>query len=462
MVKAQSSLLLLIVIVGISLVGLIYSYFSHASTIERITKSLSYRLTSVYLDYVKYFSRIALHFSVHEAVAKIAEQGGMHPGSEVSPRSWICGDKVDAPEVDEVRFSLSNETTNFLNNYIKNFESTTILKVNLSQVSCVDFKVDRDNLNAGKIDEDFEAVATGSNILIGGEGVNITSINDITEKISFLRFWFMYRKFYEWVQKYGPEYIQDTCKDMSKICECRNSGPCEICPPLLHALKASAQDKVNKLEKVFNDPYIKCYYRITCCAHEYENCPPEFDPTQVGYCKRWEDAPACKECIKAPWQQPCGLGLQGECTGTCTYYAEVKTSFKTTFGCIDNKYFVSTPNGTKPLEFKIDTTIYLRKFDCYKGLPCRAPPDSIDRCTCVPKPDNPDECWYQCPTIKCECPQPGFCSEYCQGEWPSQYDGEDCPCPPLPPPPPTPPSPPGPTPTPQPPTPTPPAQPPRH
>lgn len=451
MVKSQSSLLLLIVVVGISLTGLVYSYFSHTTTIERITKSLSYRIASVYLDYVKYFSRIALYFSVHEAVSQTANQGGMSPSSEISPRSWICGDKVDAPEVSEVRFALSNETINFLNNYIKNFETTTILKVNLSQVSCVDFKVSKTDLNAGKFDESFEAVATGSNVNIEGENVNLTSINDMTERISFLRFWFMYRKFYEWAQIYGTEYINDVCKNMEKICECKNSGRCEVCPPLLNELKASAQNKVSDLEKVFNDPYIKCYYNITCCVHAYENCPEDFDMSQVRYCKLWEDAPDCKECIKVPWKQPCGLGLQGECRGDCTYYAEVSTSFKTTFGCIDKKHFVSTPNGTKPLEFKIDATIYLRKFDCYTTLPCKAPADSLHRCDCicVQKPDKPDECWYQCPLIECECPRAWFCSKTCQGSWPSQYNGIECTPPPSPP---LPPSPPGTPPVPQPPT----------
>jgi len=458
MVKAQSSLLLLALIIAVSLIGLTYSYFSHTTTMERITKSLSYHLISIYLDYVKHFSRIAFHFSVHEAASQTAKQGGMSPGSEVSPRSWICN-AIDAPELNEVRFALSNETMKFLSNYIKNFETTTILKVNLSQVSCVDFKVNESDLKKGYADESFEAVATGSNILISSDEVNLTSINDITERISFLRFWFMYRKFYDWIQRYGPEYISDTCNAISKICECQNSGNCENCPKLLNELKNSAQDKVKKLENVFNDPYVKCYYNITCCVHEYERCKDELRG-QSG-CVIWEKAPACKECIKAPWNLPCGLGLQGGCTGGCTYYAEVKTSFKTTFGCIDNKYFVSTPNGTKPLEFRVDATIYLRKFDCFLSLPCQAPPDTIDRCSCEPKPNKPDECWYVCPAIECDCPLPLACSKDCQGVWPSQYNGLDCPCPP-PPAPPQPPSPPYVPPTPQPPSPQPSPPPSRH
>ncbi|MEM5800673.1 MAG: hypothetical protein QXD54_03790 [Candidatus Aenigmatarchaeota archaeon] len=451
MVKSQSSLLILSVMVAIGIISLIFFFFISFEFRESIVKSLSYFKASIYLDYVKFFERISLHFSVHSGVSEVGKRGGVSQTGENYPRSWICN-QVDVPSVEEVRFFLSNETLRFINYYIKNFNQSDILKVNLSEVSCVDFKVSQQEVESGKFDESFETIALGNNIFISLGEENITSLGDLTERISLLRFWYMYRKFSEWAKTYGPKYIQHMCGNLSKICYCNGMGGCNNCLPFLSAVIQMAEEEVSNLERTFSDPYVKCYYNISCCFYGKSDCPEEED---YQGCKEWKDAPMCKDCVKIPFSKPCA-SLQ-ECSGTCAYFAEVKGAVKVTFGCNDTKYYVSTPKGPQQLIFKVDVTTYLRKLDCYKTESCRYIPTGVDK-VCVEIPPGSGECYWVYPGYECDCPLEVYCTKNCLGEAiPSTIDGE-CECA-SPPPQPQPPSPPGPQP-PQPPLPPPPPPPP--
>ncbi|MGC8812685.1 MAG: hypothetical protein ACP5O8_03840 [Candidatus Aenigmatarchaeota archaeon] len=421
MVKSQASLIILVVIVAIGILSLLYFIFISVEFRESIIKSFEYFKSSIYLDYIKFFERISLHFSVHSGVNEVAKRGGISQTGENYPRSWICNE-VDIPSIEEVRFFLSNETMHFLNFYIKNFNQSDILRVNLSEVSCVDFKVSQQEVETGKFDESFEALAFGNNISIALGEENITSSGDLTEKISLLRFWYMYRKFSEWAKTYGPVYIQHMCGDLSKICYCKGGGGCGNCPEFLSAVIEMAKEEVNNLEKTFSDPYVKCYYNISCCVYRKSDCPPE----QYQGCKEWEEAPFCKDCVKVPFSKPCA-SLQ-ECSGTCAYFAEVKGAVKVTFGCNDTKYYVSTPKGPQQLTFKVDVTTYLRKIDCYKTEFCRYIPTGLKK-ECVEIPPGSGKCYWVYPGQECKCPLEVYCSDSCSGEAiPSTIDGE-CECP---------------------------------
>ncbi|MEM5867664.1 MAG: hypothetical protein QXG39_07075 [Candidatus Aenigmatarchaeota archaeon] len=452
MVKSQASLIVMLGIVAIGIFSLIYFLFSSAELKESLVESLKYLKLSAYLDYMKFFYRISLHFSTHLSVNEVAKRGGISQTGENYPRSWICN-QVDVPTVEEVRFFLSNETIAFLNNYIKNFNQSEILRINLSEVSCIDFKVSSQEVKTGKNDENFEAVLIGSNILISLGDENVTSLGDLTERISFLRFWYMYRKFAEWTENYGPQYVLEMCKALSKICMCEGRGECRNCPEYFSEVKNVLSKSLRNLETTFSDPYVSCEYNVSCCVYEKKHCP------NIIYegCEEWREAPFCKDCVKLPYSKPC-LGLQ-ECSGSCAYYAEVKGAVKAVVSCKDTKYFVSTPNGPKELEFKVDITTYLKKIDCYTTKSCTyMPTDRGRKCIEI----SPGECYWVYPGYECECPLRVYCSKNCGGENIPPTIGERCECgssipPPQPPSPPgeQPPQPPSPPPPPQPPSPPP-------
>lgn len=417
MVKSQSSLLIILAVVAIGAFSLIYFLFSGVESQESIIKNFMYFKLSTYLDYIKFFYRISLHFSTHLGASEVAKRGGISQTGENYPRSWICN-QVDVPSVEEVRFFLSNETLAFLNNYIKNFNQSEILRINLSKVSCVDFKVSEQEVKAKKYDESFEALLAGSNIFIALDEENVTSLGDLTERISFIRFWYMYRKFTEWAETYGPLYIQEMCRSLSKICYCQGRGKCENCREFLLAVESVAKNGLENLEKIFSDPYVKCEYSITCCVYEKDDCPLI---TYEG-CYEWQ--PKCGDCAKLPYSKPC-LGLQ-ECSGSCGYYAEVKGATKVIFSCRDTKYFVSTPSGPKELIFKVDATTFLRKIDCYETAPCKYIPTSEGSGQCVEI--SPGKCYIVYPGYECKCPLRVYCSQNCQGEDIPSTIGEECPC----------------------------------
>lgn len=233
--KSQSSLLVLVSLVGIFLIAWISSLFLSISSSQRSVEETLLSKIMMYLDYIKGFTRDAFILAVHAETRYVASQGG-HAASMSYPRSWICNSDV-SPSVDEVRFFLSNETMDSLNDYIKNFKINDLPMINITNSTCVDYDVNENTVFSGKNDEKFNVGSYGSRAKVVFENNTVSSGNEVYEEIAQDRFWFMYRKFKEWMPAAENILVGGTCSCLSEICNCPVSHepggcyPCqETCP----------------------------------------------------------------------------------------------------------------------------------------------------------------------------------------------------------------------------------------
>ncbi|MEM5853201.1 MAG: hypothetical protein QXG39_01050 [Candidatus Aenigmatarchaeota archaeon] len=404
--KSQSSLLVLICLIGISLILWITSAFLATTSSQRVVQETIFSKISKYLDYVKGFTRNALIFSVHAESKRIASQGGQTSDAGI-PRSWICNAEV-SPSVDEVRFFLSEETKMDLNKYLKNFKLQDLPVINVTNSTCVDYDVDETSVLSGKNDEEFKVGCYGSKINISLDENLVSSSNEVYEGIEQNRFWYMYRIFREWAPVATQILVGGTCSCLSKICSCGNSDysggcmPCaSTCPGFQNCLENVVENARKVLQNSF-DEYVRCNARLIGCYHELEPC------TGVFECIDWENAPACNNCLRENAGELCSkriimerptvqakptfstsfsknklssIYFSDSCSSKkCKLWYETKGSMEAVFSCTDEKYLLSV-SGDRHLMFSVHAMAKLRAIRCYYERPCV---ESDGDCVCPP------------------------------------------------------------------------------
>jgi len=377
--KAQSSLLVLALLVGIFIVGWITSLFLTASFSERIIQKTALSKISKYLDFIKGFTRYALLLSTHASTKEIASQGGQFSYSGI-PRSWICNLDI-SPNLETVKFFLSNQTQKYLNEYLANLRIKDLPSISISNFTCVDFNV---NEISNKYDEKFNVSSYNSMININLRNNNVTSSNNLNIEIEQDRFWFMYRKFKEWSPGAAQKLVSGLCSCLSEICNCPSSptypGECESCKntcPGFQTCLENLLESVNKdLNNTFNDKFVNCRWNLIGCYHELVPC-------SGSICQDWEDAPKCSACgfeaagpLCSDLIEPKIYSIKSyqlansNCEDLkCTYYAETKGSFEADFSCTDYKYLLSTL-GDRHLIFSVHTMVKMRKRNCEQEFNC--------------------------------------------------------------------------------------------
>ncbi|MEM5870231.1 MAG: hypothetical protein QXR09_03660 [Candidatus Aenigmatarchaeota archaeon] len=407
--KSQSSLLVLVFLLGTFFILWLLSTFLTTTSSQRLVQETLISKISKYLDYVKGFTRNALIFAVHAETKYIAGQGGQTSDTGF-PRSWICNTEI-SPKVDEVRFFLSEETKLSLNKYLNNFKLQDLPIINITNSTCVDYDVNENSVLSGKNDEKFNVGAYGSKTNITLDENLVTSSNEVYEEIAQNRFWYMYRKFREWAPVGTGILVGGTCNCLSRICACGNSnyvGGCQPCSSTCPGFQSCLENLVETARKALQnsfDEYVTCTAKLIGCYHELEPC------SGIPQCIDWEDAPACRSCFIEKPGELCSKSILSERTQTqsfsyflpnsnlffpksknkiyfsdscstkkCKVWFETKGSMEAVFSCTDKKYLLSVL-GDRYLIFSVHTMVKLRSMNCYDEGDCI---ESNGVCVCPP------------------------------------------------------------------------------
>jgi hypothetical protein len=390
--KSQSSLLIIAVLVCIFIIGWLVTFFLSVSFSKRILEETLLAKVSKYLDYIKGFSRSSLLLAIHSATKQVASQGGQTSTSgEV--RNWICNADI-SPDLEVVKFFLSEETKKYVNSYLENLKIKDLPTIILKNFTCIDYDVNGE-IFFGKYDEKFNTSGFGSKINIFLKDNNVSSSNELYMEIGQDRFWFMYRKFKEWVPQASQLLVDGLCQCLSEICNCPNSpsylGECEACGytcPGFQSCLESLSAQVNKiLNDSFNDPYINCKWFLKGCYHELEPC-------SGSVCQDWAEAPKCRACNYEKADELCSKFLTFlpstssfqsfqlanlECEKLkCKYWAETKGSFEVQFSCTDYKYLLSV-SGDRHLTFSVGAMAKMKARNCERSTECE---DVNGECKC--------------------------------------------------------------------------------
>lgn len=445
MKKSQSSLMILVGIISVILVTWAIMSFSQISMTRSSLKELAILKLSEYVDYFKGYTRNSVILSSHISTKLISQFGGLVT-TDGLPRSWICTAPTP-PSVDEVRYYLSLETVDDLNQYTKNMKETIQSEpVNLftGKFSCSDYDVNENSVKSGQNDESFNVGAYGSYMTFSNGQDIINATNDVYEPVARVRFWYLYRNFKQWAEE--NSFAGYMCACMFQICGCEK-GMCDSsCSGFNQCYKEAANKALQDLQSKF-DNYVTCHVTPECCYEEKKHC----GDAGANGCVGWSDAPECNRCYLGSPEQLCSnnpstfsastetsssnsqtmndkqlnyfqtlidskssigtvsfaaIGLPYECsTKKCELWDEVRGSVQTEFSCEDQKYVLST-QGKKYLNFQVDTSIALASRQCYYSSPCQC---STWECS-VDETVDPDTGQKSCPPGKEVCTACG-CTE---------------------------------------------------
>jgi len=354
-----------------------------------------------YANQIKGFVREALVLSVHSAELEAAATGG-EITMRGTPRTWICNGVDTSPKVDEVRYFLSNKTTELLNEYVWNFKIEDLPIVSLSNFTCVDYDVNEEDVFSGKVDEEFDVGAYGFTFSVTYGGNSLNSSGEVYDKVTQNRFWYLYRNFKDWVSGEAPKFQACICSCLPKICSCGGKGKCIQCPSFYRCVKNCISKSLNRLKNRF-DRFVECTASMPCCIYELDVCEE-----RGRECRLWKNPWDCKGCDIAEAGDLCSevvletklKTLEGEgdqCEGACEVWGEPRAALRVTFSCTDKKYGLSTSGQitTRRLKFIVGATSNVKGY-CYQKKDCI--------------------CWPEYGERECKCPLPVWCAENCRGE----------------------------------------------
>lgn len=377
--KSQASLLILLGVVTVVMIGWIIGTFLASRYQERVTEKIKLSKLSKYLDNVKGFSRGSLIFASHAALEKVAALGGEY-NDDGEARNWICNLNTFDPTVDEVRYFLSEETEKRLNSYLVNLNVEELVKLSITNYTCIDYDVNEISVSQGLSDERFNVGAYGSKINVSYEKDIVSSDNDVYEEIAQVRFWYMYRKFREWAPGAASTLTNGVCNCLAYAC-CPLGFCDKTCPQFQSCVEEVINQALNQLKAKFkDDPYVECSATLGCCYAGIISCCPS-----PSGCFPWL-APECLKCLQTPAEPPCAkqlislagsssfsleseedvIRLAGDCIPT---YHQVGGSIESGFSCKDNKYLLST-KGDRHLVFSVDANIFLQRCQCCRYEEC--------------------------------------------------------------------------------------------
>jgi len=351
--KSQSSLLILVFLVSIFVVAFFYFLFTSSTLQVKGVKGMKLSKISNYLDILKGYSRHALLLSSHVATKKVALSGGEI--NEVGiPRNWICNEDV-SPDVEDVRFFLSEETLKYLNMYLEKSRIEDLPEQDIQNYTCVDYDVD--GVLNGENDEKFNVGSYGSKIRVKLENDIVSSDNNVYEEITENRFWFVYRKFKEWTPE-GARILNNSVTDcLQHVCDCPPMSPDGICEPcentcrkFQNCIEGAIENTLAELK--FDDPYVTCDANLIGCYYDSGLCD------ECNTCQKEEAEELCAKELSFQSNmntEPLNiLYLQGD---------EICGSMEAIFTCRDYKYLLSV-EGERNLVFSVRATIEVEQYTC--------------------------------------------------------------------------------------------------
>lgn len=324
---------------------------------------------SKYMDVLKGYSRHALLLSSHAAIKRVALSGGKINEVGIS-RNWICNGDI-SPDVEDVRYFLSEVTLDYLNEYLAKAKMEDLPVQDIGEFTCVDYDVNSTTIFSEENDERFSVGAYGSTLEITLENDVVSSSNDIYEEITQGRFWYMYRVFKKWSPEAAEILKNGVCGCLIHVCGCHDtpdySGDCEPCGETCQRFQDCVESVIDDAELIlktkFNDPLIDCRANLVGCYHKKETC------SSVG-CEEWS-APKCNVCETEEGDELCVKSLSFQSNGDIEHLdrlyfsgsSEARGSMEADFSCTDKKYFLSV-EGDRNLVFSVHATIEVKRCIC--------------------------------------------------------------------------------------------------
>lgn len=321
------------------------------------------------IEQFKGFLRTSLIYAVQKTLYQSAIKGGLI--SRGGNQAWICN-SPNPPNFNRVKNCIERFSKYRLNLHVGRYKIDLPIAMDKRDFSSVRLDITENEVLSGIYDEgNFQAKAKGSGVNLTSKNLSITDQINLKENIPMNRFWYLYRNIKAWAlnNKYGRD-----------ICGCTAS--CLGC----NCVEDVANEALTDLNNRF-DQYVECNVIESCeCQRKTgQNC------TQGNACVWWNqsDLPINKRCM-------------GNCYATCgnpssilaSFYPSKPTSSKPnptqiqmkpspltsppspgcyeivtqeneitaihTYTCKDEKYYIPTDEGPKPLVFSVTTFVSLK------------------------------------------------------------------------------------------------------
>jgi len=384
--------------VGLIVIGFIfYNVFYGEKYEQKIFEIRVLDAARNVIENAKNYLKLSLVYSSLQATREHASAGG-----SIGAAPWICNMPNPLP-VEVSKTCLQNYTKYYLTIYGSKFNTTLPLNVYLKDFSSLIYRISESGVFSGIYDEgNFTIEANDSRISVTKGDLRISEEFNISELITKNRYWYMFRIFTEWAKE--DPFSPCICSHLS--CACGSSSGEEGCSSCLRSADMCADYALRILQSKF-DEYVKCEVENICCMQGIG--PPCLEPTG---CISWSNrcSTGCiHECVlpsftisSSSYSQTSSLSYLEEdyswekttitekipTTTTTTeppqckifdckayYWYEARFSAAYVFTCKDYKYYISSPNGPKPLTFSVTVYAYLRDQDrCKTLVQCNCPP----------------------------------------------------------------------------------------
>ncbi len=324
---------------------------------------------------------------------------------------WMSYSATSSPSLDEAKADLSMRSSQQCNNYLSNLQKTRIAGVTVTKPGLIE---DVDILVTNSLFTNlsyFNSVSDKFYVKTQGEPTEIKSLidankriipNDFTEKISPIRYWYLYSKIKKWAD--SEILTTNTCEDEEVVQGLAGfvcKGPAVGKKSIDKIMKSAIKNLTDSLNEEGN--YVSCTYTIPCkyaktdfiCCCNQEKCPSS------------HVVPGGTDCfvVKPTCSVNCKILNPFECHPVCPGFSVKRV-------CLSNESFCTSGScNSNPLKFtgnndqvSIEDIDYLPFKDQSKNpKECKEPEPRCSKVTVKYDPMNPRTQYY--------VPDP--CGHYC-------------------------------------------------
>lgn len=305
-----------------------------------------------------------------------------------------------------------NITRDLFNTYLSKFYISLPLNININFTQKCQWNLKEEDVFFGKHDEgNFSLNCSEVEIIIF---TNDTILLDKIEPENFItnnRYWYLYRKIYEWARENGDEFASCVCSLVSSCADCKSIDICY--QNLFESLK----------EKFKDDEYVICRKTKPCCYRELgEPC------IDLDGCHFWTK----NICYLDPNYECPSIGSYFEKTFPITrvsssnvfiyltcLWIENRMETSVIYECSEHKYYESTPSGPDKLIFTIGVFAGWKNYKaCKEIIKCYYDANNAkcENCnnnicevcylpfiSCEKKPCYPPPKYMECMNCKVQC-----------------------------------------------------------
>lgn len=340
--KLKGSLMPFIFIILLAFLALLFwRYYSGGNLTgagQEIADASLMNMLRSEIEASKRFSKMSLAYSSEQALYEHALAGGIC--SNEKTEGWICN-TPSPKDFEDNKKCLENRTLSYINLFVQNYSIDLPVDYELSGFKSLNYQISFSDVLEGNYDEgNYLMSAQGSAMKISAKGSKASEEIKLEENIGKNRYWYLYRNFYDWSNEnlYSKE-----------IQECTVS--CQGCECIEHA----AENALDSLQKKF-DEFVACNSKRICCVRG----PSRLTGLMKGF-SFWDQSDCISGC-----QIKCGQAISNltygldkspfeayKSSAQSDRISDNKLAAVYEFSCTDNKYFVATGEGPKPLTFKV-------------------------------------------------------------------------------------------------------------